>query len=184
MTLIPPSPLGIQGGPKIGSCLRICGVGDLILLKVFLPAYYLMNPDFLRSRCLRRQGCPDFSPFPELFRRHFSDRISLSNARGTRYPVPVWLVAPQRTIPLKIARDRESCPQKSTRRGRPLPTFGRLYVGLPASPSRAGCPTPPCDQGGDSPLDPSRTAPLGKPRGAARNIWSPLFSIDWIGAFH
>jgi len=41
-----------------------------------------------------------------------TDRISLSNARGTRYPVPVWSVAPQRTIPLKTARDRESCPRK------------------------------------------------------------------------
>jgi hypothetical protein len=53
---------------------------------------------------------------------------------------------------------------KSTRRRRPLPTVGRLYVGLPASPSRAGCPTPPCDQGGDSPLEPSRAAPHNKPR--------------------
>jgi hypothetical protein len=40
---------------------------------------------------------------------------------------------------------------KSTRRGRPLPTFASLS----ASPSRAGYDTPPCDQRGGSPLEPS-----------------------------
>jgi hypothetical protein len=40
---------------------------------------------------------------------------------------------------------------ESTRRGRPLPTFAPLS----ASPSRAGHETPPCDQGGGSPLEPS-----------------------------
>jgi len=39
--------------------------------------------------------------------------------------------------------------------------------GGPASPSWAGHETPPCDQGGDSPLEPSRAIdmPRGKPRG-------------------
>ena len=37
--------------------------------------------------------------------------------------------------------------------------------GRPASPSRAGHEPSPCDQGGDSPLEPSRAVPRGKPRG-------------------
>jgi len=109
-------------------------------------------------------------------RRSVADRKSLSNARGTRYPVPVWSVAPQRTIPLKTARDRESCPRKSIWRGNSLRVslFQRApgRPGRPASLSRAGHETPPCDQGGDSPLDSSRAAPRGKPRGAARDIRS------------
>src|SRR5512139_228536 len=40
---------------------------------------------------------------------------------------------------------------RSTRRGRPLPTFASLS----ASPARAGHETPPSDQGGGSPLEPS-----------------------------
>ncbi|MCX6575923.1 MAG: XdhC family protein [Candidatus Aminicenantes bacterium] len=38
----------------------------------------------------------------------------------------------------------------------------------PASPSRAGIESPPCDQGGDASLEPSPAVPCGKRRGTAR----------------
>jgi methionyl-tRNA synthetase len=54
--------------------------------------------------------------------------------------------------------------------------------GRPASPSWAGHETPPCDQGGDSPLEPSRAVPRGKPRGistARQSFETRLSPLDF-----
>jgi len=163
-----------------------------------LSIFSTRNPGyrFIKSRALQKRSFLSLLPAYQEFLKpkvenprnregsqiqRATDGISFSNARGTRYPVPVWSVAPQRTILLKTARDRESCPRKSIWRGNPLRAspFQRApgRPGRPATLSRAGHETPPCDQGGDSPLDSSRAAPRGRPRGiiAARDIRSVSF---------
>jgi len=58
-----------------------------------------------------------------------------------------------------------SQPWRENRFAFPLPTVARTSSGLPASPSREGHESPPCDQRGIRPWNPRRSIPRDKPRG-------------------